>query len=126
MRGLQRMDQPTLALADPCQRRSLASWRGAASAPGPRADERFFEDLRAPLRSVESLESAVEHLGRHPLTGSSRFAYDLEIPDLRSWPLRRVPYLLFYVDADEHVDVWRIIHARRDVPAWFRGPDEQS
>lgn len=77
------------------------------------------------LRFVDSLESAVEHLGRHPLTPSLRFAYDLEIPDLRSWPLRSFPYLIFYVDTDTRVDVWRILHARRDVPAWFHGPDEQ-
>lgn len=77
------------------------------------------------LRFVDSLESAVVHLSRHPLSGSLRFAYELEVPGLRSWPLRRFPYLLFYVDVDTHVDVWRILHARQDVPAWLHVPDEQ-
>ena len=39
---------------------------------------------------------------------------------LRSWPLRGYPYLVFYVERDDHVDVWRLLHAERDIPAWLR------
>ncbi len=65
---------------------------------------------------VDQLEAAIEHLLSHPLTGSLRFAFELEIPDLRSWPLNRFPYLVFYVAGDEHIDIWRVLHARRDTP----------
>lgn len=68
---------------------------------------------------VDELESAINHLCRHPETGSLRFAYDLEIPSLRSWPIRRFPYLLFYVPDDEQIDIWRVLHARRDIPAYL-------
>lgn len=69
------------------------------------------------LAFVESLETAIEHLARHPFTGSLRFAFELEIPDLRSWRLERFPYLVFYVAGDDLIDIWRVLHARRDVPA---------
>lgn len=74
---------------------------------------------------VEALEKAFIHLGRQPATGSPRYAHELGLPGLRSWPLKRYPYLVFYVEREDRVDVWRVLHAARDVPAWLRG-DEQS
>ncbi len=70
------------------------------------------------LDFVEALEAAIGHLSQHPLAGSLRFAYELGIPGLRCWSLRRFPYLVFYLTAhDDRVDVWRVLHARRDIPA---------
>ena len=70
------------------------------------------------LDFVEALEAASGHLGRHPRAGSLRFAYELDIPDLRCWSLRRFPYLVFYLaDQDDRIGVWRVLHARRDIPA---------
>ncbi len=66
---------------------------------------------------VDALEEALDHLARHPLTGALRFAFELGIPDLRTWPLGRFPYLIFYVADAGHVDVWRVLHAHRDIPA---------
>ena len=69
------------------------------------------------LDFVEALEAATDHLS-HPRAGSLRFAYELDIPGLRCWSLRRFPYLVFYLTAhDDRVDVWRVLHARRDIPA---------
>lgn len=75
--------------------------------------------LTTALAFVDALEAAVGHLQQHPLTGSLRFAFELEIPELRSWPLQRFPYLVFYVAGDELVDIWRVLHSRRDVPAFL-------
>jgi toxin ParE1/3/4 len=71
------------------------------------------------LDFIESLEEAITQLCDFPLIGSLRFAFELEIPDLRSSPLQRFPHLLFYVPADNHIDVWRLLHARRDIPAFL-------
>jgi toxin ParE1/3/4 len=68
-------------------------------------------------RFVDAVELALRHVGRHPHSGSLRFSYDLDIPELRAWPLTRFPYLVFYVDDDDEIDVWRILHTRRDIPA---------
>lgn len=73
---------------------------------------------------VDALEEALRHLARHPATGSPRYAHELRLPGLRAWPLRRSPYLVFYVERDEHVDVWRVLHVERDIAAWMRDPDQ--
>jgi toxin ParE1/3/4 len=72
------------------------------------------------LAFIADLERAYRHLSRHPAAGSPRYAYELDLPDLRSWMLRRFPYLVFYVERDDHIEVWRVLHGERDIPAWMR------
>jgi toxin ParE1/3/4 len=69
---------------------------------------------------IDALEQAYAQIGRHPAIGSPRYAHELDLPELRSWPLRRYPYLVFYVEGEEHIDVWRVLHGRRDIPAWMQ------
>ncbi len=68
------------------------------------------------LRFIDAVEDAVTRISRAPLVGSLRFSYELAIPDLRALPLGRFPYIIFYVAATDRVDVWRVLHSRRDVP----------
>lgn len=75
--------------------------------------------VQAALGFIDVLEQAYSHLARHPDTGSPRYAYELDIPGLRSWPLKRYPHLIFYVNRTDHVDVWRVIDGSRDIPAWL-------
>jgi toxin ParE1/3/4 len=69
---------------------------------------------------VDELEKAYAHVARHPSSGSPRFAHQLGLADLRCGPLGRYPYLVFYVERDEHIDVWRVLHEQRDIPAWMK------
>ncbi len=71
------------------------------------------------LGFVDELEKAYAHIARHPASGSPRYAHQLGLADLRFWPLGRYPYLIFYVERDEHIDVWRVLHEQRDIPAWM-------
>jgi toxin ParE1/3/4 len=73
------------------------------------------------LGFIRALELAFDHIGRHPESGSQRYGNELSLPGLRSWPLKRYPYLIFYVERVDHVDVWRVLHAQRDIPAWMVG-----
>lgn len=77
----------------------------------------------AALRFIEAVEKTFARLGRHPASGSPRYALALNLPGLRSAPVVRHPHLVFYVDRDDHGDVWRVLHGERDVPAWIRSPD---
>jgi toxin ParE1/3/4 len=72
---------------------------------------------------IEALEKAYGHLGRHPATGSSRYAHELNLPGLRAWPVARYPYIIFYVERPEHIDVWRVLHSQRDLPGWMQEPE---
>ena len=56
---------------------------------------------------------------RTPITGSPRYAHELNLPGLRSWPCKRYPYLVFYVELADSIDVWRVLHTRRDTPRWL-------
>ncbi|CAN7310541.1 type II toxin-antitoxin system RelE/ParE family toxin [Variovorax sp. LjRoot290] len=77
----------------------------------------------AALGFVDALEQAYAHIGRHPSTGSPRHAHELNLPGLRSWPLTRYPYLVFYIEHTDHIDVWRVLHGQRDIPAWMQASD---
>lgn len=68
---------------------------------------------------IDALEAAYAHIGRHPSTGSPRYAHELNLPGLRFWPLTRYPHLVFYVERPDHIDVWRVLHGTRDIPQWM-------
>lgn len=72
------------------------------------------------LGFIEALEEAYRHVAAHPAAGSPRYAHELNLPGLRSWGLKRSPYLVFYIEQDDHIDVWRVLKAQRDVPAWMQ------
>ena len=69
---------------------------------------------------VDALEQALGHVARHPGAGSSRYAHELDLPELKFWRVRDFPYLLFYVEGDDRIDLWRVLHGERDLPAWLR------
>jgi toxin ParE1/3/4 len=78
---------------------------------------------KAALGFVDALEDAYAHIGRHSATGSPRYALDLNLRGLRFWPLKRYPYLVFYIEHADHIDVWRVLHGQRDIPVWMQDPD---
>jgi toxin ParE1/3/4 len=75
--------------------------------------------VNAALDFVDALEKAYAHIGRQPATGSPRYAHELNLPGLRFWPLGRFPFLVFYFEQAGHMDVWRVLHGQRDIPAWM-------
>jgi toxin ParE1/3/4 len=77
---------------------------------------------KAALGFVDALERAFSHIGRHPCSGSPRYAHELDLPDLRSWPVARHPYLIFFLDREDHLDVWRVLHGQRDIAPWLFTP----
>ena len=72
------------------------------------------------LDFIDALEDARRHIGERPASGSSRYAHELDIPGLRFRSAGRFPYLVFYVEREAEVDVWRVLHGARDIPAWMR------
>lgn len=74
----------------------------------------------AALGFIDFLEQAYSHIARHPATGSLHYAHELNLPGLRFWPLKRYPYLVFFVEQPTHIDIWRVLHGKRDIPTWFQ------
>lgn len=81
-------------------------------------------DVVTALDFVDAVEAGLVHLGHHPGTGSPRYATELDLPGLRSWLLDGFPYVVFYVKQPDHLDVWRVLHAHRDIPAWLGTPEQ--
>ena len=71
------------------------------------------------LEFLDRLEQAFAHIARHPHAGSPRYAHILDLAGLRSWLIDGHPYLVFYVERHDHIDVWRVLHGDRDIPAWI-------
>lgn len=72
------------------------------------------------LGFIDALDKAYNHIGRHPATGSPRYSHELNLPGLRAWSLTRYPHIVFYVERPNHIDVWRVLHGQRDIPAWMQ------
>src|SRR6478752_489444 len=84
------------------------------------ADHYFAEggaDLE--IRFIDALHAAVTRIAVNPGVGSPRYAVALAIPGLRFWRLTRFPYLIFYVEREDQVDIWRVLHEQRDIPPRF-------
>lgn len=89
----------------------------------------YYLDQGAPQAAmgfIAALEKAYAHLARFPQSGSPRYALELNLPGLRCWSLADYPFLIFYLGLDDRVDVWRVLHGQRDVPAWMQAPDTPS
>jgi len=76
------------------------------------------------MRFVTALEATTRAIASHPAAGSPRYAHDLNLPGLRTRLLRRFPHLVFYVERDDHIDLWRVLHAKRDIPAWMHESED--
>ena len=48
---------------------------------------------------------------------------ELNLPGLRSWPLGRFPHIVLYFEMKDCLDVWRVLHAMRDIRAWMQKKD---
>ncbi len=76
------------------------------------------------LGFIDEIDGAFRAIAGNPAIGSLRYAYELDLPGLRARVLNRYPYLVFYVERDDRIDVCRVLYARRDIPAWMHGPED--
>jgi toxin ParE1/3/4 len=82
------------------------------------------EGRPAPARRfIDGLEAAFDRLGHHPGIGSSRLGDAVGIGGLRCWPVGRFPWLVFDREQADRIDVWRVLHARRDIAVWPQEPE---
>jgi len=69
---------------------------------------------------IDALEATFRQIARFPGVGSPRYGIELDIADLRSLPLRRYPFLVFYVERTHGIEILRVLHAHRDIPPLLR------
>ena len=76
------------------------------------------------LSFIDTLEGTLRRISEQPDSGSPRYAHELGIPRLRFQSTGRFPYLVFYAEREAELDVWRVLHAARNIPPWMRAPVE--
>ncbi|MEN8165655.1 MAG: type II toxin-antitoxin system RelE/ParE family toxin [Acidobacteriota bacterium] len=99
--------------------------RALAAQDVEQAIEHYLEEqaAHAALGFIDALEGAYDHIARHPASGSPRLGHELDLPNLRSWPLNTFPYIVFYLERPDHIDVWRVLHQKRDIPSSLQSVD---
>lgn len=91
------------------------------------AFEHYLTEAGAPvaLAFSDALEDVRRKIAERPGSGSTRIGHELGMPELRYLSTGRFPYLVFFVERAHEVDVWRVLHGARDLPASLRDPDER-
>ena len=72
------------------------------------------------LHFIDALEDSRRQIGEQPASGSPRYVHELDIPSPRFRSAGRFPYLSFHVEREVDINVWRVPHEARDIPAWMR------
>ena len=78
-----------------------------------------YIDLQAAKAGTEflvALEKAYKFISRFPDAGSKRLGTSMKLPELRTWSLTKFPYSLIYISNAQGVDIFRLLHHKRDMP----------
>ncbi len=72
---------------------------------------------------LHDFEKAVTLISRFPETGSPKYGYEPSLAGIRFWPMKKFPFLIFYIETEHQIDVWRVIHGNMDITADINDPD---
>lgn len=65
---------------------------------------------------IGAIDETYDHISRFPSSGSPRVGRQLRISELRSWQIKGYPHIAFYIELEDHIDVWHVLHTARDIP----------
>ena len=63
---------------------------------------------------IREFSLAQTQVSKYPKIGSTRLCEKANLLNLRVWSLRKYPHQIFYRVEIDRVDVWRILHSRRN------------
>lgn len=72
------------------------------------------------LAFIDALEEANHRISGDPAMYSPRWGAELQLPGLRSLSVRKFPYVIFFIEQADHIDVWRVLHAQQDIPVFLQ------
>lgn len=75
------------------------------------------------LDFLHDFESAVAFISKSPATGSPKYGYEPSLAGIRFWPMKKFPFLIFYIETEHQIDVWRVMHGNMDITAELNDPD---
>jgi toxin ParE1/3/4 len=82
------------------------------------ADYIAADSPSAALRFLDATQKAFELISEQPEIGSKRYAKPPVLQGLRMCPVPDFPkHWIFYIERPDHIDVLRVLHGARDIPA---------
>ena len=72
---------------------------------------------------LHDFEIAIAFISKSPGSGSPRYGSEPDLPGLRFWPMKKFPFLIFYIEAEHCIDVWRVLHDNMDIPSRLDDPE---
>jgi toxin ParE1/3/4 len=63
---------------------------------------------------IREFSLAHTQVSKYPKIGSTRLCEKANPPNLRVWSLKKYPHQIFYRIETDRVDVWRVLHSRRN------------
>src|SRR5207244_1926673 len=80
--------------------------------------------LETAFRFVDKLQESLERLRKMPSIGSPRNFASSRLRGLRQWRVKGFEdYLIFYRVTEERIDVFRVLHRRRDIECILEGDE---
>jgi len=79
---------------------------------------RYYEQhggRRLAAKAFDGAVAALDSLVRMPGLGSPRIGQDCDVPGLLSWGITGFPMQWFYFEANDHLDVVRLLGDRQDI-----------
>jgi len=78
------------------------------------------DNLDIAVHFLVAVEDSIEQIGRNPFIGSSRKFANSQIENLRMWKVKNfTDYQIFYTVEEETIEIIRVLHGTRDLPAIF-------
>lgn len=90
------------------------------------ADYIAQDNPAAAFRFLDAVRKTFDLIGEQPGIGSRRYAHLPMMEGLRVWPVADFEkHLVFYIERPGHIDVLRVLHGARDIPAALgESPDD--
>lgn len=79
-------------------------------------------DLALAERFRDEVNAALQHIEKHPGTGSPRYARTSAAVGLRFWTLNHFPYAVFYLAGPQRIDIVRVLHQASDLARHLTSP----
>jgi toxin ParE1/3/4 len=78
----------------------------------------YLREAGAPTAALflDAIQAAFARIAEFPGIGSTRHAHELGLAGLRSYKLGGFPHLVFYVEREGRMEIWRVLHAQQDIP----------
>ena len=72
---------------------------------------------------LQDFDDAIDFISEFPGSGSPKYGYEPSLAGIRFWPMKKFPFLIFYIETEQYIDVWRVMHSGMDILTGLHDPE---